>query len=420
MSYTGKEPKFVTQPSYDNSEKVATTSYVQTALAENSNIVFSDAVNQTEYVASSDGSTFALWKGEPRDKLANFTLAGFPVSAVWSPNGKYIAAVHATTPFISVMRVDYATGVMTKLPNPATLPAAAPLDIIWSPDGKCMIVTLSAAPWVWTYTMDYDGETFTRAGVLPTMTGQTGGGRGSIKATSDNQSFVVRWGGKTAPYTMVTNHSINTTTGAIAYRDNAEFSASTSQVWSIGLNPVTNDLTVHSNNPTSGDIRFFSYDMTTKSFTYRFTDTVLPASSTMQVWNKNGTVLAITVTTSPGLICLRDLDASAFTFDYLTFSGTTSVSSRLGIGWHPDGSHFVCSSGGVALPQSFVYRVGYPLAYTVTSIGAMIPAVSSTDGRSVEYSPNGRLMLFTQFSLAAIQLYRVKGSPRIYNLLEGA
>ena len=55
---------------------------------------------------------------------------------VFSPNGKFMAVAHTTTPFVTIYIRNGA--VFTKLANPATLPTGTGIGVSFSPNGKFM------------------------------------------------------------------------------------------------------------------------------------------------------------------------------------------------------------------------------------------------------------------------------------------
>lgn len=395
-------------------EEVTTKAYVDTAIAAAAgNTVFTDAINETTFVASTSGDTFALFTGEPRVKLANTTVAGSAKRVAFSPDGKFLVAIYATTPFISVFSVDHATGTLTALANPTNLPATAPIGAEWTWDGKCIIVQLSAAPWLWMYKINYDDMTFSKVAQATTMAGMSMPNH--IAFTNDNLRLVVGYSGATAPYGSVVMFDLDTELGGIDYRNNV--TTVTNQVVALAINPSDNTLTYANSSPAVGDYRFFNYDMTTGTYAFQFYES-MSFNPTKMVWDRLGEKLAIGLVNANGISVIYNLNMTTFTFDTLGFLGTLSTATKNSIAWHPSGDYFVASCGGVSASQTMLCRVRIDLG-VVVSIGNIIPAVSSTDSQGVAISPNGRLMALCQFSLAAVQLYKGFKVPRIYALLEG-
>ena len=72
--------------------------------------------------------------------------------ASWSPDGRYLAIAHLVTPFVTIY--DWDTGSPVKIDNPATLPPNTGLGAAWSPDGRYLAVTHSSSPFVTIYDWD--------------------------------------------------------------------------------------------------------------------------------------------------------------------------------------------------------------------------------------------------------------------------
>ncbi len=84
-------------------------------------------------------------------KIAN--PATLPASdgrgSAWSPDGRYLAAAHDTTPFVTIY--DWVTGVPIKITNPATLPTGNASGVAWSPDGRYLVVGHVTTPFITIY-----------------------------------------------------------------------------------------------------------------------------------------------------------------------------------------------------------------------------------------------------------------------------
>jgi hypothetical protein len=81
----------------------------------------------------------------------------------WSPNGQFLAVAHDTTPFVTIYECTGTAGsglVLTKLTNPASLPAGAGQGVAFSADGRFMTVAHTTTPFVTIY--EINGTTFTK------------------------------------------------------------------------------------------------------------------------------------------------------------------------------------------------------------------------------------------------------------------
>lgn len=83
--------------------------------------------------------------------------AGAANHVAWSPNGDFLCVAHATTPFITIYQRQ--GNNFTKLANPAALPPAAGNHVAFSPNGEFLAVCANASPGFKIYQIK--GTTFT-------------------------------------------------------------------------------------------------------------------------------------------------------------------------------------------------------------------------------------------------------------------
>lgn len=130
------------------------------------------------------------------DKLLNPT---FPGSAIWgmdsSPDGKFLAAAIASTPYISIYKRNGET--FTLLSNPASLPTGSGRDVAFSPDNKYLAVGHGTTPFVTIYKRD--GDTFTK--IATPFNTLPGGTTLSVAFSPDGNYFAV--GMSVSPYVNV-------------------------------------------------------------------------------------------------------------------------------------------------------------------------------------------------------------------------
>lgn len=84
--------------------------------------------------------------------------AGPPQDCVWSPDGKYLAVAHTTTPYLTVY--ERQKNHLSKLDSPSSLPAGNATASAWSPCGKFLSVAHATTPFVTIY--KFDGLTLTK------------------------------------------------------------------------------------------------------------------------------------------------------------------------------------------------------------------------------------------------------------------
>lgn len=114
--------------------------------------------------------------------------AGTGQCVAWSPSGEFLVIGHSTTPFFTIYRKSGTT--LTKLTNPGTLPAAAVKAVAWSPDGRflCAGVDRSGGAGVIANIYERSGTTFTKLADPADMPSSTTGEQGI--AFSDNGQFL--------------------------------------------------------------------------------------------------------------------------------------------------------------------------------------------------------------------------------------
>lgn len=92
------------------------------------------------------------------------SVAGIPRGNSFSPDGKYLAVAHDSSPGLSIYKVNGDT--FTKLPNPVGFPDSSCNDCAFSPNGKYLVVVGSSAPHTWVYRID-SGDVFTKLTTPP-------------------------------------------------------------------------------------------------------------------------------------------------------------------------------------------------------------------------------------------------------------
>jgi Tol biopolymer transport system component len=112
----------------------------------------------------------------------------------WSPNERYLAVTHPTTPFIKIY--DWSTGVPVKIADPATPPAGTGQGVAWSPSGRYMAVSHLVTP----YITVYDWSTGVPVKIADPATPPTGSGYGCAWSP-DSRYIVVAHG--TSPYITI-------------------------------------------------------------------------------------------------------------------------------------------------------------------------------------------------------------------------
>lgn len=143
------------------------------------NIDFSQMANSCELVfkRTNDKSGARLlatpqypWTAPIQQSNPTTLPTGQPGEAKWSPDGRFLAVAHTTTPFVTIYERTGTT--LNKLTNPGTLPAGNANACAWSPNGDFLIVCHAITPFITIY--QRDGINFTKItnpGTLPAAAG---------------------------------------------------------------------------------------------------------------------------------------------------------------------------------------------------------------------------------------------------------
>lgn len=96
--------------------------------------------------------------------------AGQANSAKWSPDGRFLAVAHNTTPFVTIYERSGTN--FNKLANPGTLPAGNANCVAWSPNGDFLLVAHATTPFITIY--QRQGLNFTKLSNPATLPANTG------------------------------------------------------------------------------------------------------------------------------------------------------------------------------------------------------------------------------------------------------
>ena len=113
--------------------------------------------------------------------------------SAFSPDGTYLAVVHATSPFLTVYNRSGDT--FTKLADPAVLPAGNGKECTFSADGTYLAVTVDISPYIDIYKRS--GDIFTKLAGLTTSPG----GSNSVAYSPDGNYLVL--GRPMSPYLSI-------------------------------------------------------------------------------------------------------------------------------------------------------------------------------------------------------------------------
>jgi 6-phosphogluconolactonase (cycloisomerase 2 family) len=149
-----------------------------------------------------DGDTFTKLNN-PNILPGNNFPSSTGYSTAFSPDGTYLAIAHNQTPFITIYKRSGDT--FTKLSNPATLPPTTGQGVAFSPDGTYLAVAHSGSPFITIYKRS--GDTFTKLTNPATL--PTGTGRGTAFSTDGTYLAVAH---NTSPFITIYERSGDTFT----------------------------------------------------------------------------------------------------------------------------------------------------------------------------------------------------------------
>jgi hypothetical protein len=394
-------------------DDAATKNYVDNAVSGG---LFDEAVANTTFIKSGDGSIMAKWSGEPKVKLGLVALAGLANNGLaFSSNGKFCACGHATTPFISIVTIDKGANSFSKtITNVGAAATEAPNQLYWTKDGKFLIALFANAPFMRVYKVDELNETFDYVGAAPTITGPVGAG--SFVFSKNEDLIVIGFTSAGGAFKTLVILDFNMFTGSITNPRNMPGTTTTKQILCMAF---TNDglgLYIGIAFATGSNYYFLTFDPLTNNFTYSFTDQLSATTIQRIEFSPNGEYMALTVpdATSGAIVYKNTVAGGGFGGGNftgpLTFSGTVSTGTKSSIAWSLDSDFFVVPVGGVAAPQTLLYRV---TPTTVFCAGEMLPLVDTTDSRQVAISPDGKYICVTQATLNRFQFFRAAKAPAI-------
>ncbi len=110
------------------------------------------------------------WASPIQQSIPGTLPAGTGNACRWSPDGRFFAVGHATTPFVTIYERSGTT--FTKLSDPATLPAGLVNDVAWSPNGDYLVCAHNTTPFITIY--QRQGINFTKLSNPVTLPGAAG------------------------------------------------------------------------------------------------------------------------------------------------------------------------------------------------------------------------------------------------------
>lgn len=302
-----------------------------------------------------------LWSSP--SKLSNpGTLPAAAANAVaWSPDGRFLAVGHGTSPFVTIYERSGTT--LTKLTNPGTLPASTVNGLAWSPNSDFLCCAHTTTPFMTVY--QRRGLNFTKLtdpGTLPAF-------RGMSAAFSPNGEFLAVQAASIVPVGATINiyqmqgSTINflTTTGG----DNFVAWSPDSQYLTTGTQS-TNDAVIYQRAGTNFNL------------VPNPTASQYPLSA---AWSPDGQFLALGLQASPYIAIYQ---FSAGTFTLLSTPATIPSGAVTGICWSFDGNSLAVAFAGSP------FMLIYTRSGTTFTANANPVSLPGTDGSSISFSPSNQ------------------------------
>lgn len=344
---------------------------------ENTSFVLSQAL---AYRDSANSSAVLLgapviyqWSTTPTTLSNPSELPPSGASVNWSPDGKYVAIGHNTSPFITIYERDGDT--FTKLANPSSLPPNRPDGLAFSSvTGRFLALANISSPYIVIY--ERNGNTFTKLddpGTLPA------GPTASVTWSPNEKYLAITH--QTSPF--VTIYERNGTTFT-KLADPSSLPANTGR--GLAWSPDGELLVVSHNDSPYVTI----YEQDGATFTKLADPSSLPAGNGSNAgvdWTPQGDFLSIAHATSP-FVTVYKRDGTTFT--KLTDPGDLPSVISTSTSWSPDGEFLLV--GDFSAAKHIMYqRSGLTLA-KVADLSVTIGPSPTADSA---WAPNGQYLAIT-------------------------
>lgn len=317
--------------------------------------------------------------------------AGQGNAAKWSPDGRFLAVAHNTTPFITIYERSGLN--FNKLANPVTLPTGNAKSLAWSPNGDFLVVAHATTPFITIY--QRQGINFTKLSnpaTLPVSNGDSVGfsPNGEFLAVSSDGGLNI-YQIKGTTFTDISGSagisSPDGQTGLVSWSPDSQFLA------------LTNG---------TGTGNFFNcYQRTGVTFTAVTISGGQPATlPTALAWTPDGAKLIGGFSTAPNYHFYYSLSGTTLTLSGNLFpSGTPPAGPVVGIAISPNGGFIAVTSASTPFLQIYNSALGGAL-WVLLSNPATIP-VAACNG--ADWSSTN------EFLSLAVNL-----TPYVYTYLSGS
>lgn len=307
---------------------------------------------------------------------------GAGAGAGWSPDGKYLAVAHASSPYLTIYKRSGDT--FTKLSDPATLPASNGTGISWSPDGRYLAVTHLTSPYVMVYKRA--GDVFTKLANPTTLPA----GNATSVAWSSNGAYLAV-GFSTTPYLCI----YSLASDVLTYLAPTTFSNSAvnALIWD-GLNRL---IVGHTSSPY---LSIYSVAVATSTFQLAATQPSDKPSAKVNglAMTPDGKFVAAAYEATP-FVFLYSSDGAG-TYTKLTAVDVIPPGNGTSCRWSPDGRYLTV--GHALTPFFSVYKRRGNLLFKVPDLSSLPPSTVN----AVAWSPGGTHLALPHSSSPYLALYK--------------
>jgi WD40 repeat protein len=300
--------------------------------------------------------------------------------SAWSPDGRYLAIAHETTPFVTIY--DWISGSPVKIANPATLPTGNGTQVAWSPDGRYLAVSnADTSP----YITFYDWQTGSPVKITNPATLPTGHGAGCawspdgrfFAVTHSVSPFITIYDWITGSPVKITNPATlpaGTSANGVAWSPDGRYLAVghtatpfiTFYDWATGVPiKIANPATLATNGV---------YEMS---------------------WSPDGRYFAAAFSSSPYLIIYDWISGAPVKFPDLAALPNTGFSTS----WSPDGRYLAVSHSTTPFVTIYDWISGVPVKIANP---ATLPISTAFKGG---WSPDGRYLALGHTTTPFITIY---------------
>jgi WD40 repeat protein len=310
------------------------------------------------------------------------TIPGTVAAIAVSPDGKYLAAAHATSPFLSVYALaDFLRGGFgAKAANPATLPSGAGKAVAWSPDGKFVGIAHTGSPFLSVYPFETGvlGVKVANPAVLPPGPGDCTGISWSptgdtIVVAMQNSPFIRAWPWSATGFGVVANPGSLVTGPAqsVAFGPRGDFIA----LGIVGGGPNA--------------VSLYAWNA---GFGARTVPATPPIGSVNNLaFSPLGDYLACANASTVPLVTYPIDNLGVFSAAVASPPGLPGAVSGLCVAWSPQGDYVSLGVSLVNSTTSMPYI--YPFSAGVFSASLTAPAGGVGSMNSVAYSPSAEFIL---------------------------